>query len=210
MKHSYTLITFGCSILLCFVSLSMSIPINSLGGWTRDSFQSNNAYIDKCRSIGENAIITKYNLTSSQNEFYPIEIYKQLVNGFNYKIVYLVYNSISNETHLYTAVVYTGPFSSSIPVFTLINTNEHKEEKKGVIISKEIKTKIEKAINEYTHTPTNNNKLNIIIDKVIMNVINSNKTNVYLVHIKSLVNKEEFCIFEDENGDMKIDAVIKT
>ena len=211
MLHSYTLITFVCSILLCFISLSMSIPINSLGGWTRDSFQSNNAYIDRCRSIGENAIITKYNLTSSQNDFYPIEIYKQLVNGFNYKIVYLVYNSISNETHLYTAVVYTGPFSSSSPVFTLINTNEHKEEKKGFIISNEIKTKIEKAINEYTHTLTNNNnKVNIIIDKIIMNVINSNKTNVYLVHIKSPVNKEEFCIFEDENGDMKIDAVIKT
>ena len=43
-----------------------------------------------------------------------------------------------------------------------------------------------------------------------MNVINSNKTNVYLVHIKSSINKDEYCIFEDENGDMKIDAVIKT
>ena len=209
MLHYDITITFVfiCSILLCFMHSSMSIPVNSLGGWTRVSFQSNNVYIDRCRSIGENAIISKYNLTSSQNDFYPIEIYKQLVNGFNYKIVYLVYNSILNETHLYTAVVYTGPFSSARPVFTLINTNEHKEEKKGVIISKEIKTKIEKAINEYTST---NNKVNIIIDKLITNVINSNKTNVYLVHIKSLVNKEEFCIFEDENGDMKIDAVIKT
>ena len=57
-----------------------------LGGWQRLSFRANDMFIDRARAFCEKHAAKKF---EDEYNCYPMEVYSQVVNGKNYKVLLL-------------------------------------------------------------------------------------------------------------------------
>ena len=185
--------------LISIFLLGTAFSFGLTGGWTRDSFAKNSLYIDRSRSKGEEAIKANFGVNDEKTIVYPLEIYKQLVNGFNYKTVYAFYDTEKDVIDGFSAIVYTGPFSKKTPSFEVINV-EKLESSETVVNDAKLIKKIDDVLNKYLNR---NDIHNSQIVKTFKKPITMN-TSVYVV--KTEENKGKYLIFQDENGELKVDA----
>lgn len=186
-------------VLISIFLIGTCFSFGLTGGWTRDSFAKNSLYIDRSRSSGEEAIKANFGINDEKSIVYPLEIYKQLVNGFNYKTVYAFYDTEKDVIDGFSAVVYTGPFSKKTPTFEVINV-EKLESSEEVVNDSKLIQKVDDALNKYLNR---NDIHNSQIVKTFKKPITMN-TFVYVV--KTEDSKGKYIIFEDENGELKVDA----
>ena len=134
--------------LISIFLLGTAFSFGLTGGWTRDSFAKNSLYIDRSRSKGEEAIKANFGVNDEKTIVYPLEIHKQLVNGFNYKTVYAFYDTEKDVIDGFSAIVYTGPFSKKTPSFEVINV-EKLESSEAVMNDAKLIKKIDDVLNKY-------------------------------------------------------------
>ena len=79
-----------------------------LGGWQRLSFRANDLFIDRARSFCEKHVAQKFD---DEYNCYPMEVYSQVVNGKNYKVLLLGKHFKTNEFKCFTSVTWVpaGP-----------------------------------------------------------------------------------------------------
>ena len=79
-----------------------------LGGWERLSFKANDAMIDRARSFCEQEATKKFN---DEYICVPMEVYSQVVNGRNYKVLLLGKHFKTNELKCFQGVTWVpaGP-----------------------------------------------------------------------------------------------------
>ena len=186
-------------LLISLISYALS-SFGAIGGWRRDSFAKNSIYIDRSRSLGEEGIRSNFNINGDDFIVYPLEIYKQLVNGFNYKTIFAFFDSVHNSVQVFTSVVYTGPFSRKTPSFQLMNVDKV-QSTEVPSNDAELISKVDKAIKGYLKK---NDVDDVHIVKTFMNPMGK-KTNV---HVVKSGEKGQFVVFEDDNGNISVDAYI--
>ena len=74
-----------------------------LGGWQRLSFRANDLFIDRARSFCKSHVAKKFN---DEYNCYPMEVYSQVVNGKNYKVLILGKHFKTNEFKCFSAVTW--------------------------------------------------------------------------------------------------------
>ena len=75
-----------------------------LGSWTRLSFEMNDIYINSARQMSETKITQQ---TNDEYDLFPLEIYSQLVNGTNYKLLFAARHfKDKSNIKLFTSTVY--------------------------------------------------------------------------------------------------------
>ena len=95
-------------LLISLISYALS-SFGAIGGWRRDSFAKNSIYIDRSRSLGEEGIRSNFNINGDDFIVYPLEIYKQLVNGFNYKTIFASMTQFTTQSRYSPALYTLGP-----------------------------------------------------------------------------------------------------
>ena len=104
-------------VALLLVALASS---QLLGGWQKRSFAENDLFIDSARVTAEKKFYEETGTNDSEIDITPLCIYSQLVNGFNYQIIFSARNMKTNELGLYQYVIYTGPFGQTSPQIQFI------------------------------------------------------------------------------------------
>ena len=74
-----------------------------LGGWERLSFKANDMLIDRARTFCEKQVAEKFN---DEYNCSAMEVYSQLVNGKNYKVLLLGKHFKKEEFKCFTGVTY--------------------------------------------------------------------------------------------------------
>ena len=185
---------------LILVSLLLALVSSRTGGWKRESFEANSMILDRCRQQGEDAIRANFGKNDDTTLVYPLEIYSQLVNGMNYRVVYAFYDMYTDEVEVYTSTIYTGPFGKVGNDFESVNADllESTEVPSNDAL---LLAKIEKATKEYM----NNNALeDVHIEKTFFNPI-TRSTKAYVVRTES--DEGQFILFND-GEELRVDAYI--
>lgn len=192
-------IIFLC--LFLFVSLS-----HITGGWIKDSLTKNSLYIDRSRSLAEKTILSKYNLDENKYSAYPLEIYSQLVNGFNYKLIFAFYNTENQDIEIYSGIVYSGPFSQQVPNFEAKETKKFTETN-GILQSNE-KNSISKVLKEYFNEYFKSSYSTFSSYSIYDNLVDTkDKTMIYVLNVQD-EKVDKIVIFKDESNKYSVDAVI--
>ena len=77
-----------------------------LGGWQRLSFKANDMFIDRARAFCEKHAAQKFN---DEYICYPMEVYSQVVNGKNIKVLILGKHFKTNEFKCFSSVTWFPP-----------------------------------------------------------------------------------------------------
>ncbi len=73
-----------------------------LDGWQRLSFRANDIFIDRARAFCEKHVAQKFN---DEYNCYPMEVYSQVVNGKNYKVLLLGKHFKTNEFKCFSSIM---------------------------------------------------------------------------------------------------------
>lgn len=110
---------FSSVIILCLLSfISSSKP---LGSWELDTFARDDLYLDRSRSLAEKEYLKVANTNEDSIFFYPLSVYKQIVNGMNFRIFLAAQNRNTNDIDLFDCVVNT-PFQQSNKDFSVVSS----------------------------------------------------------------------------------------
>ena len=85
-----------------------------LGGWQRASFRENSLYIDRAAHFCQNHASQKFN---NEYKCRPMEVYSQVVNGKNYKVLLLGKNIKTNDFKCFTSVTWFPAVQRPEPEF---------------------------------------------------------------------------------------------
>lgn len=109
---------------VCIIAFTILIAFNAItarvGTFIKDDLRKNDAYMNKALmtllDAHDKQVFTR--LTTIDDvpaPLEPIAVYKQLVNGFNFKFVFAIRANESKRifNKFFTAVVYTGAFGNS-------------------------------------------------------------------------------------------------
>ena len=99
------------TLMLSLISMSFSWSVMNFGKYTKDSFSSKDAKISKAYNYLNKQIVESTGFSNVQ--VYPISIYRQILNGINYKILAAVKDEKNKKVDLVNSTVYIGPFTDS-------------------------------------------------------------------------------------------------
>ena len=85
-----------------------------LGGWQRLSFRANDLFIDRARSFCESHIAEKFN---DEYDCSPMEVYSQVVNGKNFKVLLLGKHFKTKEFKCFSSVTWVPAGQRPQPEF---------------------------------------------------------------------------------------------
>ena len=85
-----------------------------LAGWKRLSFRANDLFIDEARSFCKKHVATKFN---GEYICTPMEVYSQVVNGKNYKVLLLGKHSQTKDFKCFSGITYFPPGQIPEPQF---------------------------------------------------------------------------------------------
>jgi hypothetical protein len=113
--------------ILAFLMISHALTVDPIrvGSYVKDSFQKNDAKIDRAFRIVRDEILTK---SEGNNDIavLPVAVYHQIVNGINYKIITGIKDNKNLKVELAHGIVYSGPFGEDFktqkPTLTLLET----------------------------------------------------------------------------------------
>ena len=75
-------------IILSLLALTLCKGFGMMGSWQKDTFASNDIRIDRARQAAEAKYLQIANVKEDDVELIPLAVYRQLVNGLNYKIIF--------------------------------------------------------------------------------------------------------------------------
>lgn len=162
-----------------------------LGIWEKDSFEKNDLYIDRSRSLSVKQIFAHYYENKNEKDLfdYPLEIYRKIVNGFRYKLFFVVNDKSTDEIKFYTTIVNSGPFSERKPTFIIDQVEVMKPENK-ITNNKSTLSKIQKALDNFFNL--NNTEVTVVSQYTLPEISSS---MFYL--IKTQTN-QQYVLFEDK------------
>lgn len=180
---------------------------NLVGGWTKRSFAENDMLIDRSRVLVEKKFIEEQNLNEGDVEITPIAIYSQIVNGYNFKIVFAARYRETNEFTLHEYKVYCGPFGSTELNTPKLSATKQLAKGKPLLFAAAQYTNIHKAIMEYYSTQ---NSLNYV-SKVERYEAPLDDMNIFVAYAK-VGDKQEIktCVLIEENGELQQVAEIRS
>ena len=85
-----------------------------LGGQKRLSFEANDMLIDRARAFCEKHVAQKFN---DEYICFPMEVYSQVVNGVNYKVLILGKHSKNNDFKCFSSLTWVPPGPIPYPEF---------------------------------------------------------------------------------------------
>lgn len=192
------MVFFNLKLLLVGILISFSL---CLGGFKRDKLElDSNSLQSQAREFATRVIQSEINPSSSDVSINTIFVYKQIVNGINYKMFTLVRDGGYGE--LYETTVYTGPFSK-----------QNRSFKDFEILSKEKVLLKEAKLNSQTQDRITN----LIAEKIggqpdfinYLNVYMASQSNdvFYIVQfgLRKGGSRPSIAVFIDKDGTYKID-----
>ncbi len=178
-----------------------------VGGWTKRSFEENDMLIDRSRVLVEKKFFEEQNLNEGDAEITPIAIYSQLVNGYNFKIVFAARLRATNEFSLYEYKVYCGPFGSQEVNSPKITATKQLAKGKPLLFAAAQYTNIHKAIMAYYSTQ---NSLNYV-SKVERYEAPLDDMNIFVAYAKVGETQEvKTCVLIEENDELQQVAEIRS
>ena len=175
------------------------------GGWTKESFESNDLQIEKARQAAEKRYYERTNTNEKDVIIYPFAIYKQIVNGVNYKIFFAAQNIKTNDIEFFDYIIYTGPFGKTAnKPFEFKVTSEKKIEFENDTLQSNSRkaTKIEQAVSKYYNNLLNSE--NFVESIKIYNVLYT--MSFYLVKTNS---PNLLIVMEQENNEFEVVTEIR-
>ena len=176
------------------------------GGWTKESFESNDLQIEKARQAAEKRYYERTNTNEKDVIIYPFAIYKQIVNGVNYKIFFAAQNIKTNDIEFFDYIIYTGPFGKTAnKPFEFKVTSEKKIEFENDTLQSNSRkaTKIEQAVSKYYNNLLNSENFVESI-KIYNNVLYT--MSFYLVKTNS---PNLLIVMEQENNEFEVVTEIR-
>ena len=85
-----------------------------LDGWQRLSFRANDIFIDRARAFCEKHVAQKFD---DEYNCYPMEVYSQVVNGKNYKVLLLGKHFKTNEFKCFSSITWVPATQRPQPEF---------------------------------------------------------------------------------------------
>lgn len=177
--------------IICF-NISSSF---SFGGYKRDNIKSLSPLVCNAVKLAMKSVIKKsyyFGVISTT----PILLYKQIVNGINYKVITVIREK--DTAVFYEDVIYTGPFGSNVTQSEIVYEEEI------VTVYNKVSEKTKRKIFELAQNWTNLQivELNIISfregnDVIYAGVIDAKNRNV-------IDGRKSLIIILENNGDYEV------
>ena len=114
------------------------------GGWKRLSFKENDAFIDRARQFCAKKVAKDY---KDEYKLSPMEVYSQVVNGKNYKVLLVGKHFKNGDLKCFSGVTYVAAGPKPQPVF---QDNTFKAvDGKDCTLAADKKDKLAKAVADY-------------------------------------------------------------
>lgn len=194
-------------IILSLLTLTLC---DRFGGWTKDSFSSNDLRLEKARTTAEKKFFSDTNAKEEDYIIYPFAVYKQLVNGLNYKIFFAAQNIKTNTLELFDYVIYTGAFGAPVDQvfdYQVIGSKKLAYDSKLKLTNRKF-LQINDALLQY-FSPTSNTMS--FIDTIQLNENVLYTMSVYVVKVQTENEKvpQTVIVMEQEDNTFEVVAEIR-
>lgn len=177
-----------------------------VGTYVKDSFRSNDIRIDRAWRTVEREYLAMSNLKDTEVDLFRIAIYKQLVNGLNYKVFFGSLQKSTNELKLFDYVVYTGPLTqSSDPFHFELTSNKELVNDNSISLKKSQSDQIQKLISTLIEKQ-GDSLVEFTVPRLQVNVLG--KASIYVIKVQTKTNKvpKNYLIFKDEDEKLEMIA----
>ena len=184
-------------IILCLISFILSSK--PLGSWEPDTFARDDLYLDRSRSLSEKEYLKVSNSNEDNILFYPISVYKQIVNGVNFRIFLAAQNTKTNDIDLFDCIVNT-PFQKTNQDFS-VYTSKILKSSGNVSINNSQYNSVNTVVGDYIRQIGESMKF-ITSMMIYKNVIYD--LNMFIVKVRT--DKSMKTLILKENEDKKIEV----
>lgn len=188
---------FSSVITLCLISFILSSK--PLGSWEPDTFARDDLYLDRSRSLSEKEYLKVSNSNEDNIFFYPLSVYKQIVNGVNFRIFLAAQNAKTNDIDLFDCIVNT-PFQKTNQDFS-VYTSKILKSSGNVSINNSQYNSVNTVVGDYIRQIGESMKF-ITSMLVYKNVIYD--LNMFIVKVRT--DKSMKTLILKENEDKKIEV----
>lgn len=184
-------------ITLCLISFILSSK--PLGSWEPDTFARDDLYLDRSRSLSEKEYLKVSNSNEDNIFFYPLSVYKQIVNGMNFRIFLAAQNAKTNDIDIFDCIVNT-PFQKTNQDFS-VYTSKILKSSGNVSINNSQYNSVNTVVGDYIRQIGESMKF-ITSMMIYKNVIYD--LNMFIVKVRT--DKSMKTLILKENEDKKIEV----
>ena len=186
---------FSSVITLCLVSLILSSK--PLGSWEHDTFARNDIQLDRSRRLSQTEYLKVENVNEDNIIFYPLSVYKQIVNGLNFRIFLAAQNKLTKEIDILDCIINT-PFQQSKQEYTskILQMNGN------VSINNSQYNNVNTVVSDFIKKKGDNMKFvtsMMLYENVIYDL------NMFIVNVRTAESMKTLIL--KENEDKKIEVV---
>ena len=193
---------YSSVITLCLISFILSSK--PLGSWEPDTFARDDLYLDRSRSLAEKEYLKVTNANEDFTLFYPLSVYKQIVNGINFRIFLAAQNIKTNDIDLFDCIVNT-PFQKANQDFTVYSSKILKMSG-NVSINNSQYNSVNTVVGNYIKQI--GEKMKFITSMVIYkNVIYD--LNMFIVKVRTAESMKILILAENEDKKIEVAASLR-
>ena len=186
---------FSSVITLCLVSLILSSK--PLGSWEHDTFARNDIQLDRSRRLSQTEYLKVENVNEDNIIVYPLSVYKQIVNGLNFRIFLAAQNKLTKEIDILDCIINT-PFQQSKQEYTskILQMNGN------VSINNSQYNNVNTVVSDFIKKKGDNMKFvtsMMLYENVIYDL------NMFIVNVRTAESMKTLIL--KENEDKKIEVV---
>lgn len=184
----------NCILLIFIICINMSSSF-SFGGYKRDNIKSLSPLVITAVKLAMRSVIKEsyyFGVISTT----PILLYKQIVNGINYKVITVIREK--DTAVFYEDVIYTGPFGSNVTQSEIVYEEEI------VTVYNKVSEKTKRKIYQVAQSWSNLDIVDINIisfregnDVIYAGVIDARNRNV-------IDGRKSLIIILENNGDYEV------
>ena len=189
---------FSSVITLCLVSLILSSK--PLGSWEPDTFARNDIHLARSRRLSQTEYLKVENVNEDNIIFYPLSVYKQIVNGLNFRIFLAAQNKLTKEIDILDCIINT-PFQQSNQEYT-VYSSKILQMKGNVSINNSQYNNVNTVVSDFIKKKGDNMKF-VISMMLYENVIYD--LNMFIVNVRTAESMKTLIL--KENEDKKIEVV---
>ncbi len=189
---------FSSVITLCLVSLILSSK--PLGSWEPDTFTRNDIHLDRSRRLSQTEYLKVENVNEDNIIFYLLSVYKQIVNGLNFRIFLAAQNKLTKEIDILDCIINT-PFQQSNQEYT-VYSSKILQMKGNVRINNSQYNNVNTVVSDFIKKKGDNMKFvtsMMLYENVIYDL------NMFIVNVRTAESMKTLIL--KENEDKKIEVV---
>ena len=189
---------FSSVITLCLVSLILSSK--PLGSWEPDTFARNDIHLDRSRRLSQTEYLKVENVNEDNIIFYPLSVYKPIVNGLNFRIFLAAQNKLTKEIDILDCIINT-PFQQSNQEYT-VYSSKILQMKGNVSINNSQYNNVNTVVSDFIKKKGDNMKFvtsMMLYENVIYDL------NMFIVNVRTAESMKTLIL--KENEDKKIEVV---